>query len=398
MNLQNKNICILVCLNCPYGGNVVPSLVALARRLASGYGMHVSWVFPKQPKRPWLNEIQSEFPVRFTTSYDRKLGGVELVSIFKELRPDIIHTHYEAYDIPAAWALRKLKSQAKMVWHIHDYMSLDTKGLRLSLLRKTVWSLRFYRHYGVYGKNAYLLPVSKEMGLFASSFRRKRIPRHMPKDIATIKAAGLPSRCHVLLNGIVLDRLPGYAENVAHVNRNGHYVFLSFGGRENVKCLEDIVHAGMILRSRGKTSFRLLFTNGNGTEAMLHRVLGGCELPGWVELVGQSEDVASLYRRSTCYISAARYETMSTSIAEATLYGLPVIQSDIFGTYWNAGNPSTLLFPLHDCKALADRMQQIMEIDMATLRERCAATREDNLRRLSLDKWRDEIISIYQEL
>lgn len=376
----------------------MPSLMTLARRLTTDYKMHVSWVFPKQPKRPWLEEIQAEYPVRFTTSYDRKLGGVELVSIIKELRPDIIHTHYEAYDIPAAWAMRKLKSRAKMVWHIHDYMSLNTKGLRFPLLRKAVWSLRFYQHYGYYGKNAYLLPVSKEMGLFASSFRRGRIPLHMPKDIAAMEAAALPSRCHVLLNGIVLDRLPGYEKNEARMDKDGHYVFLSFGGRENVKCLEDIVRAGMILRNRNKIHFRLLFTNGNGTEAMLHRVLNNCELPEWVELVKQSENVASLFRRSTCYISAAKYETMSTSIAEATLYGLPVIQSDILGTYWNAGNPSTLLFPLHDCKALADRMQQMMETDIRALRERCAITRTNNLRRLSLDKWCDEIVSIYQQL
>ena len=396
MILQNKRLCFLLCFDSPYGGNLIPALVTIARRLTQSYRMHVSWVFPQQERREWLETLKTEFEVRFTISYGRK-GVRELIAIFQELRPDIVHTHFEKYDIPVAQALQRLNSPAHMVWHIHDSVLLDTSGTRFPILRKAKRYIQYIRQYGHYARRAYLVPVSKEAGLLASSFREGKIPFHPSTDAQVIESTALPHRCHPLLNGMVLGRLPGYESNEAYVDNEGKYVFLSFGGRERQKRLEFIVRAALILRERGQQNFCLLFTNGIGTETMLHRLLGNT-LPEWVELVKEGEDVASLFRRSTCYISSADHETMSMAIAEATLYGLPVIQSDIPGTYWNAHNPSVSLFRKRNAADLAEKMERLINTDIKELRNCTETTRANNLHLLSLDKWCDELEAIYKEV
>ncbi len=392
MILQNKRLYFLLCFNCPYGGNLIPALITLARRLMEKYGMQVSWVFPQQVRREWLEALKGEFEVRFTTSYGKQ-GVKELISIFEELPPDIVHTHFEGYDVPVAKALRTLKSPARMVWHVHDFVSVDTSGMSFPFLRKLKRYIHYSRHYGHYGKNVYLIPVSKEAGLLASAFRSGKIPFTYPTDAHIIESTQLPAHCHPLLNGMVLDRLSGWASNKICLDEKRRHVFLSFGGRERVKRLEFIVRAALRLRERGKQNFCLLFTKGIGTEAMLHRLLGKT-LPEWVKLVKEGEDVASLFKRSTCYISTADFETMSMAIAEATLYGLPVIQSDIPGTYC----PSVFLFKRRDAEDLAEKMEKVIDADLETLRARCATTRSNNLRLLSLDSWCDELETIYKEV
>ncbi|MFK2077282.1 glycosyltransferase [Bacteroides fragilis] len=73
--------------------------------------------------------------MEFTTrSYGKSF--IEIKQIFEKWKPDLVHTHYEAYDIVVAKVVKKLNWDIRMVWHIHDYMTLDTSGESLPLLRK----------------------------------------------------------------------------------------------------------------------------------------------------------------------------------------------------------------------------------------------------------------------
>ena len=88
VDIYNKKICIIVALNCPYGGNIIPSLRTLAEVLTYKYQVKVCWIFPKQADRDWLNELEKKYEVEFTTrSYGKS---------FIEMKPDLVHTHYEA--------------------------------------------------------------------------------------------------------------------------------------------------------------------------------------------------------------------------------------------------------------------------------------------------------------
>ena len=128
MNLINKRICFPVALNCSYGGNTIASLSRLADILVGDYCATVIWIFPKQPSREWISNIQKKYKVFFTSnSYDKCES--ELKTFFKDCTPDIIHTHYEAYDIAVAKAVDR---RVSMVWHVHD--SYIEKNLLASLL------------------------------------------------------------------------------------------------------------------------------------------------------------------------------------------------------------------------------------------------------------------------
>lgn len=89
---------------------------------------------------------------------------------------------------------------------------------------------------------------------------------------------------------------------------------------------------------------------------------------------------------------------MSMAIAEASIYGLPVIQSDIPGTYWNSKAPSTLLFPVNDAHALARRIKQIINADKEELRKKCEETSAYNKKMLSMDNWCNKVIRVFLDL
>lgn len=89
---------------------------------------------------------------------------------------------------------------------------------------------------------------------------------------------------------------------------------------------------------------------------------------------------------------------MSMAIAEASIYGLPVIQSDILGTWWNADNPSTFLFRVNDTNDLLKQMKCVMDYDEHLLDDMCRKTIKVNKQRLSMNEWVNNIISVYEKV
>ena len=113
-----------------------------------------------------------------------------------------------------------------------------------------------------------------------------------------------------------------------------------------------------------------MITKGVGTADFVENRYGG-RIPEYIELVNQTSNIASLFEKSQCFISASLQETMSMAIAEASIYGLPVIQSDILGTWWNADNPSTFLFRVNDTNDLLKQMKCVMDYDEHLLDDMC---------------------------
>jgi glycosyltransferase involved in cell wall biosynthesis len=86
---------------------------------------------------------------------------------------------------------------------------------------------------------------------------------------------------------------------------------------------------------------------------------------------------------------------MSTAIAEATLAGIPVIQSDIPGTYWNANNPSVFLFKSGNIDDLVTKMEMVIKSNRTQLIEDCRISRQNNLERLQIDTWCKKVLDSY---
>ena len=79
------------------------------------------------------------------------------------------------------------------------------------------------------------------------------------------------------------------------------------------------------------------------------------------------------------------HETFSNAILEASFYHVPVIQSDIPGTIWNADRPSTFLFESLNSKNLSEKMEQVLALKQEKLSELCLQTKEINSLQYNVD-------------
>lgn len=86
---------------------------------------------------------------------------------------------------------------------------------------------------------------------------------------------------------------------------------------------------------------------------------------------------------------------MSMAIAEASIWGLPIIESDIIGTSWNRNNPSTFLFEVGNVEMLAEKMEEFLNMDKEILIKNSHISKSKNMKKLSMDSWVNEVIRIF---
>lgn len=389
MNIRNKHIMFACCYEACYGGNFIKMLYALANKLEDEYGAKVYFVFPEQSEKPWLIDLSG----RFTVGYTRKpytASTSDLQKLITSWQIDLVYTHFEGYDIPVAKAICKTGKQIQMVWHLHDYLSLDKTGLNFKIIRKIGTHLRMWLQYGWYGRKAYYVGVSSEVTEFVTHYRNHifTFPKQLSNEELQKKKF---RRATVLLNGIDLGR---FTEE--YIYPSGTFTFLTYGGDSYGKGIPCIFDAAESLYAKGYI-FRILMTRGYNTNKLLSERFGGV-LPEWLTVTEQTENIAHLFNQSHCYISASLKETMSMAIAEASLFGLPVIQSDIPGTFWNADTPSAFLFKLNDANDLANKMKMVMEMPREEMRNLCSKSQTINKNRLTMEKWTSKLIKILNNI
>lgn len=389
MDLNNKNIMFACCYEAQYGGNFIKMLEALASSLRQKYQTQIYFVFPKQSDKEWLKELSEKYTVGFTCKPYSK-STTDILNLIEKWNIDLVHTHFEGYDIPVAKAVKKVGKDIKMVWHLHDYLSLDKTGMNFKLIRKVGTNLRLWRHYGWYGRNAYFVGVSSEVTNIAIHYRHHifSFPKVMTNE--QLYSMEYPN-ASVLLNGIDLQRISS-----EYKRPSGVFTFLTFGGESYSKGVPCLLDAAETLATNDQC-FRVMITEGYTTKTLISKRYG-TKVPNWLTIVNQTDNVASLFNKAHCYVSASLKETMSMGIAEASLFGLPIIQSDIPGTWWNAKNESTYLFHVNDSIDLAKQMVAVMDESPIDLQNKCEKTSMHNKQVLSMEKWVSSIIDIYQNI
>ena len=83
------------------------------------------------------------------------------------------------------------------------------------------------------------------------------------------------------------------------------------------------------------------------------------------------------------------------AIAEASIWGLPIIESDIIGTSWNRNNLSTFLFEAGNVEMLAEKMEEFLNMDKEILIKNSHISKSKNMKKLSMDSWVNEVIRIF---
>lgn len=386
MDLQNAKICFLSAYAAEYAGNFILMLKALSRNLKNNYHADIFFIFPEQPEHQWIKDLRREYTVSFTKLPYTDTTN-EIYKYLQDWKINLAHSHFESYDIPLSKAVKRTGRDIKQVWHLHDYVEVDKSGKTFRWLKEKRAAYLYWKHYALYGKNAYLVGVSHEVLASVEQFKKSlfRYPKVM--SIEELQNMSFVSG-EVVINGIDTNRLKG-----EYFFPKSEVTFLSFGGEITRKGIPLIFDAAEMLYCNF-SHFRVIITRGKDVDSYIKSRYCN-NIPEWLKIVDQTDEISRLFNNSHCYISAARRETMSMAIAEASIYGLPVIQSDIPGTWWNANSPSVFLFKDGDVGDLCKRMYEFCMSDLTELKRKCLETQRKNKDLLSLDKWCDRIVDIY---
>ena len=376
MNIQNARLLLIAQYAAPYEGNFIASLKTLEVMLKEKFDCEVAYVFPKAVySLPWMQQFMLEHRTFFTCN-DVRHSYTELEKIREEYMPTLVHTHFDGYDL----AVNKVFfNGVKIVWHMHNHLSYVNHPLKAIY---QMWC--FLQHYGWQSKNVNIISVSDEMKKFVEKWRKRSI-------YGTLFAGG--GKIQFIPNGIELSRVLNKRKPRISDDK---FIFLAFGGRNSQKRIDVLLEAGKEL-IKLRNDFQVFITKGTDTESVVNNYFQG-NLPSWVILKDQTEDIASLFNSVDCFISSSEHETFSYAICEASVFGLPVIQSDIAGTMWNAKNPSTRLFKVNDPLALCKQMNFIIDADKEELEKQIQVTIENNRRDYSLEQWAHNVISFYKQI
>lgn len=349
---------------CAYGadypGNFIASLEALEAALKEK-GIHTIYAFvEKASAKPWCKEIQKRTKVYFLPEVKARILPKTYSifhKIYRENAVDLVHSHFELYDIPATVTAPK---GAKIFWHLHDPIDPGTG------LRGILWKLQ----YGVVGKWASLISVA--------DFYRD----------AVIKMGFPAAQTVTVLNSINLDRIQD-----SRTVTEKSYDFLTFGWDFHRKGDDLILKACERLAKEGY-SFRLLLNGNEKTWPELDEFLAGAN-PSWLVRGGPVSDVNTLFSASSVFIQASRRETFSYAVCEAAYAGLPVISSDIAGLEWAHALPSVTFFDNENMEQLYLLMKNCLDGKVCSNSE-IEHSRDTIYAHYSLNVWAEKIMEQYQ--
>lgn len=358
----------------PYKGSFINALEFLSQKFEDKR----TFCFPEEVLNyDWIHEITSQNTVYFT-SKDVKKSSPEIFKILHIEQPNIVHSHFDGYDIPLLKAVNKYNrnkpkpKQIKVIWHKHNFYSYNK-----NFFKKLYQFFYFTFKYTYLGRKVNYIYVSEVIKLFIDRYQF------------------LISSCNkqvVIPNGIHVDKFQTEIEFV----EKPIFTYISYGGRNKDKRIDLLLNAGILL-SKEKVDFKIVITKGSDTEQIVREIFG-LNIPSWLELIGQTNDIVNLLKNSSCFVSCSVHETFSNAIAEATLIGVPVIQSDIEGTLWNSKNPSTFLFKSKDFHSLFYSMLEVINYPKKELLESVKITQLNNRQIYNLDIWSEKINQFYSEV
>lgn len=368
----------LVSYSQPCGGNFIASMRGLSKTVREHGGISL-FVFPsKAAIQPWFLAFAQEYQVFLVN--DMGIGCRKvLLDILLSEKPTIVHSHFDTFDVPLSLACRAYRRRTgheiHQIWHLHNQKGYNQHGLH-----KIYWKLRFAIHYGFFSKDVSIISVSEEMHRFVTKYHH--FVWH--SDIGNIQ---------VIPNGIELSRCGERSSYEPHLP----FVFLAFGRSVAQKRTDLLVRAAQVLVARGY-DLKVRITRGDADQSLLATLGDIRSCPQWLEFIDPEEQISRLFEQSDCFVSTSVHETFSYAVCEASVYGLPVIQSDIEGTQWNNDNPSTFVFPSLDADRLVECMEQVMLADTEKMKLQCESTRQNNRNRFPLEKWCQDVMQFYTKV
>ena len=356
----------------PYSGSFIPMLEAVqVAAHARGWGFEAVFT-PGAEGHPWYGELQEKgmrtrigpvFGTRTATAWVREL-------ISGHSGPQLLHTHFSYWDLPAAFAARG--RPVAVVWHLHSRLS-DRLAMRARNLVR----------FGLVAKLVdRILCVGPEI-------HQKALARLAPRP-----------RTELFPNGIDTQRfsLVDPADRAAARDRlalsDDDDVLLLFAWDWETKGGPLLLDAVAELRRHGRQVIALVVGSSQEASAGAER-LGLGEI---VRLVPPAEDVRALYAAADVFVAASAAEGFGLAVLEALSCGTPVVASDIEGhRYVGRSLPACRLAPRRAAD-FADAIADEMDAPPDDRESRLSRSRTMIGNKFALDRWSERVLELYDDL
>lgn len=349
---------------CAYGaeypGNFINTLEKLEQRL-SKKGHNTIYAFADTAKdKEWCKKIQNRTKVYFLPVAKARISPnvYKLCkNIFKENKIDIVHSHFELYDIPTTITAPK---NVKIFWHVHD--PIEEYYKKDGMLKKILWSIQYSR----FRKNVKILSVSKKHGEFIQSigFGKKNV-EYFP-------------------NGIDTDRIKLLNKNT---NENN---FLLFGWEVYRKGV-DLAYEVSEYFSENDYKLKIYCIGKEECKEYLQNKKEN-------KCICYSEpvsDINILYGKTKCFLHISRAEGLSYALLEVIYAGLPVICSDIEENMFAKEFENVFFVKNESVEDIVQKIKEIMSEEYTISKEQGEKNREIIQQKYSVDSWCEKLMSLY---
>ena len=317
-----------------FRGSFINQLELLADNIKKSGG-ECTFIFPNQAKElSWCIDLKMRHKIYFISGINwrtRNLVNKELTNIFNIVKPDVIHSHFDGYDVSITISAAK---DVQKIYHRHNEFDLSN----LPLFKK-IYALLIINYKMLYLRNkGYSIFISNEM---CNNFINKGY-------IIKKKAV-------VVFNGISTKTF----ENVKVTKqRFDKPVIFSLIGNWHTKGGDIILEAvKFINRKEDKVILACIIS-----EEKLQEIRNSNQiLPSWIIPLSSTNNIAKYFSFANIFISASRKETFSYTLAEAIYFGLPCITSDISGVQWAKELKSIRFFESENIKALANEIEYLLK-------------------------------------
>lgn len=348
-----------------FKGSFINQIETLADKILEN-GDNIVFLFPNEAKDlKWCQQLSKKYKIYFLSNINRnteKQVIKELREILKKENPDIIHSHFDGYDLAITKAA---DDEVIKIYHRHN--EFDASNLPIYKKLYAMASLKTKMNY-IKNKGYNVFPSSEILSKFAK--------------LGYVKT----DNSRVIENGISTKRL----DKVYNAKKCDKPVIFSLlrnwelkGGDILFKAVEKInekeikVYLSSIIKSEEIKA-------------------NAGYVPEWFISLEVTDDIKEYYEKADIFVSSSRKETFSYALAEAIYCKLACISSDIDGVQWSKKIPTVKFFKNESIDELESKIYE--SLDKKYSDEAYETSKAIIRNQYSEYTWSSNVIKMYSEL
>ena len=348
-----------------FKGSFVNQIETLTNQMAMN-GDNVVLIFPKEAKElEWGQQLSEKYKVYFVSNINNNEKQVieELKEIFKKENPDIVHSHFDGYDL----AITKATND-KVIKVYHRHNEFDISNLPI---HKKLYATAMIKKKMNYIKN-------KGHSVFPSSEIFNKFVKfgYVKEENSTVIENGIcTKRLDEVYDSKKYDK-PVIFSIIQNWPRKGGDIL--FKAVENINKQEVKVYLSTII-----------------TPEEIEKNAG--YIPKWFIPLGYTDNIKEYYDKADIFVSSSRKETFSYALAEAIYCKLPCISSDIDGVQWSKKFPTVKFFESENIEELESKIYELLDKKEED-NEKYEVSRQLIKDKYSEFTWSNNMIKLYSEL